>query len=72
MIAIKYARTGDEHALLISGHAGAAARGRDIYCAAVSAIFQTALLGLIAIAKKHPEYVSFEGPTDTAEPSSIG
>lgn len=32
--------------LLVRGHAGYAERGRDIVCAAVSAITQTALLGL--------------------------
>ena len=35
----------------ISGHAGAGAYGQDIVCAAISALSQTAALGLIKVAK---------------------
>lgn len=44
----------------VSGHAGHAAYGEDIVCAAVSAIVQTALLGLEAVASEHPEHVTIE------------
>jgi uncharacterized protein YsxB (DUF464 family) len=42
------------------GHANYAEHGKDIVCAAVSAIMQTALLGLQAIAEQYPEHVSLE------------
>lgn len=38
-----------------SGHAGAAQYGRDIVCAAVSAVTQTAIEGLRQVAGVHPE-----------------
>lgn len=41
----------------IKGHAEYAEHGKDIVCAAVSAILQTAQLGLSEIAKQYPEYV---------------
>ncbi|AMA72768.1 ribosomal protein [Aneurinibacillus sp. XH2] len=42
------------------GHANYAEHGKDIVCAAVSAIMQTALLGLQAIAEQYPEHVSLK------------
>lgn len=42
----------------VSGHEGHAEHGR--VCAAVSAITQTALLGLHAVAEQHPDIVSIE------------
>ncbi|MCW2900232.1 MAG: hypothetical protein JWO67_2497 [Streptosporangiaceae bacterium] len=42
----------------VSGHEYGAADGR--VCAAVSAIVQTALLGLVEIARQHPDIVSVE------------
>jgi uncharacterized protein YsxB (DUF464 family) len=42
--------------LLVKGHEGHAEDGR--VCAAISAITQTALLGLRAIAEQHPDLVS--------------
>ena len=51
------ARLGDGHTSIeVSGHEGHAEAGR--VCAAVSAITQTALLGLQAIAEQHPDLVS--------------
>ena len=41
MIRIRYDREGDEHTLTASGHAGAESYGRDIVCAAVSALVYT-------------------------------
>lgn len=43
--------------LIVSGHAGAGEPGQDVVCAAVSAIVHTALLGLQAVAERHPEHV---------------
>ncbi|HEX3012228.1 MAG TPA: ribosomal-processing cysteine protease Prp [Syntrophomonadaceae bacterium] len=40
----------------VKGHAGFAAEGQDIYCAGVSAITQTALLGLMQHLEKEPVY----------------
>lgn len=54
-----HARLGDGHTLIeVSGHEGHAEDGR--VCAAVSAITQTALLGLDEIARQHPDLVSVE------------
>lgn len=53
------ARLGDGVTLIeISGHEGHVLDGR--VCAAVSAITQTALLGLEEIARRHPDIVSVE------------
>jgi uncharacterized protein YsxB (DUF464 family) len=46
----------------MKGHAGYAEYGQDIVCASVSAIIQTALLGLQAISEQYPNNVTyFEG-----------
>lgn len=50
---------GDGHTSIeVDGHEGHAEDGR--VCAAVSAITQTALLGLQAVAEQHPDIVSIE------------
>ena len=41
----------------ISGHAGYDVHGKDIVCASVSAILQTAQLGLMQIGSQYPENV---------------
>lgn len=41
----------------IDGHADYAEYGNDIVCAAVSAILQTAQLGLMQLAKQFPENI---------------
>lgn len=40
----------------VRGHAGYADEGQDIYCAGVSAITQTALLGLMKHLNQAPDY----------------
>jgi uncharacterized protein YsxB (DUF464 family) len=51
------ARLGDGHtAIEVDGHEDHVEDGR--VCAAVSAITQTALLGLQAVAEQHPDLVS--------------
>ena len=58
MIRIR-ARLGDGHTSIeVDGHEGHVLDGR--VCAAVSAITQTALLGLEQIAGQHPDLVSIE------------
>jgi uncharacterized protein YsxB (DUF464 family) len=53
------ARLGDGRTLIeVEGHEDHAEQGR--VCAAVSAITQTALLGLQQIAEQHPDIVSIE------------
>lgn len=47
---------GGRTSIEVSGHEGHAREGR--VCAAVSAITQTALLGLQEIARQHPDLVS--------------
>lgn len=59
MIHVMVDLKGETKTLRISGHANFAPKGRDIVCAAVSAIFQTAILGLKTIAETHPENVEF-------------
>lgn len=58
MIRIR-ARLGDGRTSIeVDGHEGHVADGR--ICAAVSAITQTALLGLQEVARQHPDLVSVE------------
>ncbi len=40
----------------VAGHTGFSSEGKDIYCAGVSAVTQTALLGLIEHMTEEPEY----------------
>lgn len=60
----------------ITGHSGYSTQGSDIVCSAISAIAQTALLGLIKVAKADLDYKIDEGylscriigtETDTAD-----
>lgn len=44
----------------IAGHAGYAPYGQDIVCSAISAIVQTAILGLEAIAEQYPNNVKID------------
>lgn len=45
----------------IKGHSGSAEAGRDIVCAAVSAISQTALLGLLKVCSLELNYTAEDG-----------
>ena len=62
--------------LAVVGHSGTAERGKDIVCAGVSAIVQTALLGVLQQLKHPCEYevdsgvlrlVLKDSPTDSTE-----
>ncbi|SHH20423.1 hypothetical protein SAMN02745221_01917 [Thermosyntropha lipolytica DSM 11003] len=46
---------------MVKGHAGYADPGYDIYCAGISAITQTALLGLLKHLKTKPDYSISKG-----------
>ncbi|KUG04254.1 putative ribosomal protein [hydrocarbon metagenome] len=54
-VEIKY-QQGYIQSFSVAGHAGFGSEGEDIYCAGVSAVTQTALLGLIENMIKKPEY----------------
>lgn len=57
---------------VIEGHAGMADEGRDIVCAAVSALAQTALLGLQEFLLATPEYrIDDEGYMECWLPSGL-
>lgn len=50
----------------ISGHTGFAEHGQDIVCAGISTVVQTALLGLLKVAKIDVDY-SFDEPNGQLE-----
>lgn len=59
-----------------SGHSGYEKQGKDIICSAVSAIIQTALIGLIDISEdvlyeREDGYLYFECPTPKDEKQNI-
>jgi len=57
MILITFTCKGDEiQAFTVEGHAEFAPEGEDIYCAGVSAVAQTTLLGLIKHLSREPVY----------------
>ena len=57
MIRITFTCQGSEiQGFSVEGHAGFAPEGEDIYCAGVSAIAQTTLLGLIKHLSREPVY----------------
>lgn len=56
MIDIKITPT----SIQISGHAGYDAHGKDIVCASVSAILQTAQLGLLQIGRQYPSNIAIK------------
>lgn len=58
MIEIRARLGGGRTSIEVSGHDEPAAGGR--VCAAVSAITQTALLGLEQVALQHPDHVSIQ------------
>lgn len=58
MITVRARLGGGRTSIEVTGHDEPAAGGR--VCAAVSAITQTALLGLEQVALQHPDHVSIE------------
>lgn len=63
MIRVRFFRGGDGaiRGFEIKGHAGYGEPGRDIVCSAVSALAQTAVLGLSDVAGVRPQVVSRDG-----------
>lgn len=58
MIEIRARLSGGLTRIEVTGHEGHVEDGR--VCAAVSAITQTALLGLVAVAEQHPDLVTID------------
>jgi uncharacterized protein YsxB (DUF464 family) len=57
MININVDQKNGEMTISIKGHANYDQYGKDIVCAGVSAIAQTAVLGLESIAENYPDHV---------------
>lgn len=55
-VVIYKAREGETTGFKVTGHAGFNAHGKDIVCSAVSALAQTALLGLLKVAEAEVVY----------------
>jgi len=51
-----------DNSIEIEGHADYAEHGSDIVCSAVSAVLQTAQLGLLQIAKQYPKNIQVRRP----------
>lgn len=60
------------HSFAVKGHAGFAPEGQDIYCAGVSAVTQTALLGLLKNLSEEPCYRIEKGCLECEIPVSMG
>ncbi|HQC54586.1 MAG TPA: ribosomal-processing cysteine protease Prp [Clostridia bacterium] len=52
MILVKISEEGKNTFVIVSGHSGVATKGKDILCAAVSALAQGAVIGLQNVLKK--------------------
>lgn len=55
----------------IKGHSGSAEEGKDLVCAAVSAVSQTALLGLLKVCKLDVTYEVGDGYLKVVLPEGI-
>lgn len=60
MIKIKTKKKSGDLYIIVKGHANYAPYGKDIVCSGISAILQTAILGLKAIAEAYPNHVKVE------------
>lgn len=60
-IIVYKSRKGKINGFKVTGHSGYSTHGSDIVCSAVSALTQTALLGLIKVAKADVDYEMDEG-----------
>jgi len=72
MIQITFTCRGSEiQAFSVAGHAEFAPEGQDIYCAGVSALAQTTLLGLIKHLSREPVYEIQKGWLSCELPSDL-
>ena len=65
-------RDGRIREVTVKGHSGYAKFGKDIVCAAVSSVTQTALMGIIKFSSSKVDYVADEGFIRFSVPDSIG
>lgn len=71
MIKISLSLTGSSACFEIKGHSGYAEEGRDLVCAAVSAVSQTALLGLLKVCGINVNYEVRDGYLKAVLPEGI-
>lgn len=73
MIIAKLDMAGDDvcNGFTVKGHSGSAPDGKDIICAAVSAIVQTALIGLDEVAKIGNTYSISDGFVECRLPDDL-
>lgn len=72
MIKIKITKNGPSIAAVeVSGHAGYAAEGSDIVCAGVSAIVQSAQIGLLQVLKLDVNHSSSNGHLQFTLPQNL-
>ena len=72
MVKVEILYRGNEiRGFTVKGHAGYATEGKDIYCAGVSAISQTALLGLLNNLSQEPEYKVEKGFLEVKLPALL-
>lgn len=60
MINIKVNQSSGNMVIEIKGHANFDKHGRDIVCAGISAIAQSAILGFESIADNYPDHVNID------------
>jgi uncharacterized protein YsxB (DUF464 family) len=70
-IALQSSRQGWIQEFTVKGHAGYDEPGKDIVCAAVSAVVQTAVIGLTDVAGVHPEHTQHKGLLHCALPDDM-
>lgn len=59
MVEIKVSKCSGDVQISIKGHANSNEYGKDIVCAGVSAVVQTALLGLEVMSENYPKYIKY-------------
>lgn len=71
MIKVSLSLTVSPASFEIKGHSGYAEEGRDLVCAAVSAVSQTALLGLLKVCGINVNYEARDGYLKVVLPDGI-
>lgn len=70
-VRLKTTSTGEIAAFEVKGHSGYAEHGRDIVCSGISAIAQTAVLGLAHYLRHPPKLQIEDGCLDCCLPETI-
>ncbi len=71
VLTLKLTESGNYAGFTVKGHSGSAPRGKDIICAAVSAITQSALIGLDEVANIPNTYTISDGFIKCELPDNI-